>query len=880
MTELSTVSNERGQCRIVALPPGAYRVKFELQGFKTIIRDGIVIRADQSVTLDIQMEQGALTEEVMVVGHAPMLDLHTQQLGVTVTQELLQSLPLGRELSSIYNSVPGMFSRTALGSDARSNNFIVDGVKMQDPGTGAPYQTVPCNSIEEVEVVTTNQKAEYGAVKGALVSVITKSGGNDFSGSLNFYFRNKSLQSDNTKGTPLEGQVVGFHYEYLPGFSLGGPIKKDKIWFFSSLDVDKISSYTNGFPAPANYGDPKPPNVPIGQDILSPYLKLTWQVNKKNKIVASAYYRKYNWDHRDANQWTVLDANTKEDTAVNVATIQWTNIPSSKLLFNLKASWYSLHQYLLANNHLPPIVDYALDSVNRGGYGSDWWYKRRRIQFNGDVTYFIDDFWGSHELKTGIDGEFAYDGTECAYYQDPRFDGVFPAGFKAVDIELWNGEPQWVWVGTEYNQKNNLLQIGGFIQDTWTPIKRFIFNLGMRFDIAQGSYPPKKSKATGEWIIEKRIKAMDFKMFSPRLGFTFDISGKGKTLFKANWGRYYAPLLMIYFYFNNPNQRTSFNARLNSDWSVAYTTPPWSPGMTEVDPNIKSPYADEINIGIEHELFQNFSVSATFIAKWEKNLIDDVERGHSDWAHYLDTGGLTWTGYHPVIGTDPFTGKDATFYEMNDDFGDYHFVFQNVPGTARKFTGLEFKAIKRLANRWSMLASYVWSHGVGILNTSRDQSTGFTGFYDEPNGMINAYGKLDNQREHMIKIQGVCLGPWGINLSAFYQFGTGVPYTRILRTQEAGLGYLYQGAVSIFVEPRGSHRLPDQHLLDMRIEKSFSIWRGQLAFQLDIYNVFNNNKATSVGALTDWNWFLDERGQAVYSIMGPRYFQLGLIYRF
>lgn len=877
---VSTVSNEKGQYRFVSLPPGTYRTKFELEGFKTVIREGIVLRSDQTINMDIRMEQGKIAEEVLVIGESPMIDIQKTEVGVVVTQELIQSLPLRRDLSSIFNAVPGMFDRTAHGSDARSNNFVVDGVKMQDPVTGDPYQTVPWNAIEEVEVITSNQEARYGAVKGGMVSVITKSGGNDFSGSVNFYYRNKQLQSDNTKGTPLEGQFVGFRYQYQPGFTLGGPIKKDKVWFFVSLDYDNSSNYVSGFPAPANFGDPRPANAPVGQSSISPFAKITWQINKSNKLIFSGYYKSYRWDHRGASQWTVLDANVKEDTAVNIATLQWTNIVNSNFFFNLKGSWYSLHQYLLANNNLAPIVDYALDAVNRGGAGSDWWYLRRRAQFNGDATYFIDNLFGRHELRAGIDTEFAFDITDCAYYQDPRFDGVFPAGFKAVDIELWNGIPQWVWVGTEYKQKNNLVQVGGFIQDSWSPAEKLVLNLGFRYDYAQGYYPPQRSKATGDWVNEKRIKAIDFSMISPRLGLSYDFLGDGKALLKASYGRYYAPLLMIFYYFNNPNQRTSFSARLNPDWSVAYTTPPWSPGMTEVSSNLKSPYADELSVGLEYEIINNLSVGVNFLSKLEKNLIDDVERGHLDWAHYEQTGELIWTGYHPVYGIDPFSGDQVVFYEMDDDFGDYHFVFQNVPGIARKYRGLEFKVIKRMADRWSLNASYVWSRGVGILNTTRNQSTGFSGFYDDPNVMINAYGKLEHQREHLFRIQAVYMGPWGINLSGYYQFGSGEPYTRIIRTSEVGLGNLYQGRVSIFAEPRGSYKLPDQHLLDLRLEKTFNILKGQVGLQLDIYNVFNNNRATSVGNITNWNWFQDERGQSVYNIMAPRAFQLGLVYRF
>jgi hypothetical protein len=880
LPELTSVTNEKGFYRFFSLPSGTYKIKFELQGFKGVIREGIIIAASRTVNIDIVLVPGAVEQSIIVTGQSPTVDLKVTQTGTTFTKEMIQSLPLQRDLISIYNSAPGMFSRTSHGSDARSNNFIVDGVKMQDPVTGDPYQTVPWNAIDEVEIETTGQKAEYGAVKGALVNVLTKAGGNEFHGTLNFYYRDHNLQSDNTAGTPFEGQFVGFDYQYLPGFSLGGPIKKDKVWFFTSLDVDVNSSYVQGFPAPETYGGPQPANAPVGQQTFAPFGKVTWQLGQKDRIVASGYWRGYQWDHRGASRWTVLDANVTEDSAVTIATAQWTRTMSKDLLFNLKGSWYSLHQFLLANNALAPLVDEATDYVNRGGAGSDWWYTRRRAQLNSDITWFKDNWAGSHEFKAGFDFEYAYDTTETQYYQDPHFEGVFEDGFKAVDIYLWDGVPNWAWVGTEFAQKNNQYQFGGFIQDTWNPAARLTLNLGLRLDYSQGNYPPQKNTFSGEWVNEETIHAMSFTMLSPRLGLTYAITRDDKTVLRASFGRYYAPLLGIYYYFNNPNQRSSFWAQLNADWSVNYTTPVYSPGSTAVDPAISSPYADEINIGIEREIVENFSVAATFLAKWEQNLMDDVDRAHLDWDQYLATGELVWTGYDPVEGIDPFTGEPVTFYEMNDSFGDYGFLFQNVPGTARKYTGFELKMTKRMSRNWGLQASYVYSHGVGILNTSRDQSTGFSGFYDDPNSMINAYGRLDYQREHLVKAQGTYVGPWGLTVSGYYQFGTGVPYTRLLRTYEAGLGNLYQGGVTIFAEPRGTHELPDQHLLDLRIEKAFNLGKGQLAAQIDIYNVFNNNQATSVGVTSNYDWFLDERGQAVYGIMGPRYFQFGLVYRF
>lgn len=876
----TSITNENGLYKFFNLPTGAYRMVFELQGFETIIREKIMVSATHTTSLDVALKQGALAKEVTVVGQSPVVDLEKTQTGTTFTKDLIYSLPLQRDLSAIFNAAPGMFSRTSHGSDARSNDFVVDGVKMQDPVTGDPYQTVPWNAIDEVEIETSNQKAEYGAVKGALVQVITKAGGNTFSGSANFYFRNKSLQSDNTKGTPLEGKTfVGFRNQYLPGFSLGGPIKKDKLWFFTSLDVDQNQSYIQGFPAPEVLGGATPGSVPSTKKTYAPFVKMTWQPDKTSRITASGYFRKYNDDHRNASRWTSVDANANEDTAVWLGTAQWTKTLSNNFFFNLKGSYYSLHQYILARNQLPPYIE-LVDGIQRGGYGSDWWYRRQRIQANADITDFLDNWFGNHEFKAGVTVELANDTTEDQYYQDSHFNGVFPAGFKAVDIQLWDGVPVWAWVGTEYKQKNRLTQIGTFIQDTWAPTKNFTINLGLRYDYAQGAYPPQKKRGSDEWVNKETIKAMTFNMFSPRLGVSYDPFGNGKTVLRANFGRYYAPLIMIYYYFNNPNQRTSFWANLNPDWTVNYTTPPWAPGQNSVDPDISSPYADELNLGVEREIIEDLSFAVTFIAKWEKNLIEDVDAAHLDIAKFKATSEMDWSGYHAIVGTDPFTGKSATYYEMNPDFGDFRFLYMNIPGTSRKYRGLEFKLIKRMSHRWAMQTSYVWSKGEGILNTSRDQSTGFSGYYDDPNVMINAYGRLDFQNEHIVKVQATYQAPLGINIGAYYQFGSGIPYTRVLRTYEAGLGELWQGAVTIFAERRGSEKLPDQHLLDLRIEKAFNVWRGQLGFQVDVYNAFNNNQTTSIGATTNWDWFQRANGQRVYGIMGPRYVQLGVVYRF
>src|SRR5512143_2270304 len=138
LPQMATVSNENGLYRFFSLPSGTYKVTFEIQGFRSVVREGIIIGAARTVMLDMVLEQGTLEESITVTGKSPTVDLKMTQTGTTFTKDLILSLPLARDLASIFNSAPGMFARTSHGSDARSNNFVVDGVEMQDPVTGDP----------------------------------------------------------------------------------------------------------------------------------------------------------------------------------------------------------------------------------------------------------------------------------------------------------------------------------------------------------------------------------------------------------------------------------------------------------------------------------------------------------------------------------------------------------------------------------------------------------------------------------------------------------------------------------------------------------------------------------------------------------------------
>jgi hypothetical protein len=299
----------------------------------------------------------------------------------------------------------------------------------------------------------------------------------------------------------------------------------------------------------------------------------------------------------------------------------------------------------------------------------------------------------------------------------------------------------------------------------------------------------------------------------------------------------------------------------------------------QVDPDGPDPYwNDTINIGIERELFRDLSFGITYIWKQERNMIEGVDINHVDTADLkengMNDGNVKWIGYEPVEGTDPLTGKAVTFYSMDPDYNtDITIMMMNIPGVMRKYQGLEFKLNKRMSNNWGLFASYVYSTGKGLLGTNRFDSDGASAYFNEPNIHVNAWGTLKHQRKHVFKCQGTYMAPFGIQMSAQYILSSGQPYPRELRSLEAGAD-LYQGTTTILAEPYGSYYYPTTHEINVRVQKSFNLGPGQFSIIGDLFQALNAQTKTEVGWITGVDW------ENITAIVEPRYFRLGLAYRF
>ena len=251
----TAISDENGVYRLFALTPGIYKVTFVLQGFKTVTRDGIIVELEQTVKLNVSMPLGAIEEEVTVIGQSPLIDVKSTVKGMTMTREVFEILPRGRDFDSLVGAVPGVQNEPMLsgvsvdGASGSENMFYVDGTDITNLYTGVRGQGVAFEFVDEVQVKASGYQAEYGGSLGGVIHVITRQGGNAFHGDVLGYYSGSRLngkERDTLRLNPYDQSVAEYvNYQDLygkdkvdrveAGLDLGGYVIKDRLWFYGSF---------------------------------------------------------------------------------------------------------------------------------------------------------------------------------------------------------------------------------------------------------------------------------------------------------------------------------------------------------------------------------------------------------------------------------------------------------------------------------------------------------------------------------------------------------------------------------------------------------------------------------------------------------------------
>src|SRR5262245_17306911 len=685
----SVVTNTEGIYRFPGVPPGTYTVSYELPGFNTLKREGIDIRLGFTATINVELTVASLQETVTVTGESPVLDTTTTRTQANFKMEQLQSLPNARDMWALLAVTPGvMVNRIDVGGNRAGTQagytayglngqvrVLIEGINTTE-GTGGAGFYFDYASLEEAFLGTSGQTAEMPN-PGVQSQFIAKSGGNKFAGEYHLDWYNNSLQGTNlpdsytapdafhgTNGSnrilPCVHEILGY---YGHDINAGGPIKKDKVWYFGTYRAqqNKVAQPTFQF------------DKTFDTKLWNAVGKTTYQLNQRNKFVG--YYQ---WGQKTQPNRLPFATYTykspeqtyKQNSGSWVYKGEWNGTVSDKLYLEARYGDFGYYFPLVTNS---PDNFFWHDSgalISEGAHQAQQ-LDRDRAQYNLAGTYFLDSSKGSHTIKMGGEllQEKSWEGYTSRRGGTSNIEQIYVNG---VSSQVIFGIPTARSVNS-LSAHNDLLSkaaldaIGFFVNDTWAT-GRSTINLGLRFDRYHGWLPEQEILGAtvgpvtikGETQAEKDLYTMS-NLWAPRLGYVYDLSGNGKTVVKANYG----------FYWPNPGVVISQNANPNiASKSATYTwndqagcagcingDKRWQPGeqsaaptaqalsgTIKLAPDIRAPYSHEASVWVERQLSQTMGVRAGFVYKTQDDLITtnyQLERGLSAYtvpSQFLDIG--------------------------------------------------------------------------------------------------------------------------------------------------------------------------------------------------------------------------------------------------
>jgi len=912
------VTEADGTVRIAGLDPATdYKVEVVASGYSNFATTGVAVVSNQNPLVNYAIGgDNTNAQQVVVTGsRLAQVDTTSAVVGTILNLGVVESLPTGRNYQSYLQLVPGVKPSSGGNPSSKSgvnysdiggatgsssdNVYILDGVDVTDPSTGTFGSNINSEIIQEQQILTGGIPAEYAGGSGLVSKVITKSGGNEFHGSVNYYFQNDKLVAD------YENTTSGGFSTYDAAVTLGGPIIKDKLWFFGSFqkkarETDVVNSDTGDYMRTVNRDDK------LG------FFKLTWQATENDRLVASFFN-----DPTTTTGSTSAGVLNNRDTRRKQGGDNY-NIQYSRDMENLRVTAYAFR-------HVGEVSDFAanLTSLNTvafrnptatvplvmsqlGGAGGDTISERNRDEVGINAEYFLETAnAGTHTIKGG----FLVSKNE--YFEDARYTGADKARYTSINaaqnnlsfadavgagwttrpiagvdlprvIDAINAAPTADRAyfynlldanrdGTITDPELRLLRFnstagnpGGqvnlyravetvtspytveatgkaaFLQDTWTK-DRLTVGVGVRAEEWRHKDSKGNESAKFEWKL------------APRLNVVYDPSGDGRSKIWGFLGRYYDPIRtnMSDFAGNLTGPVQEEQVFVGDRWLTFRTRGGEKQPDAVFAPTTKTPYTDEFMLGYATNIGRDWTASIAYTKRRTRDILEDydlslysdpttpaLEEGHANPSSFLYLP-YSYFGY---------SSKPNSNY-----------VLGTLAGGKRDYQGVEVSLTKAKRDNWMGHVSYTWNEAKG--NTNSDSNADYQGDWLalDPRAP-NAYGPQPGNIKHQVKGYGTYYFNNGLEVSAVANWNSGLLYTRAQLVggrylpEMADPAYVVGNTLDTWILPGsiGSQTGPSYYTFDMRLKYTYKLAGSQkVEFFLDLFNVLDKQSGTSAMALVN-----------------------------
>ena len=918
----TAVTEADGKYLFPGMPSGSYKLTFELQGFKKFERDNIVAVLGQTISVDAQMQIGGVSENVTVSADSPVVDVTTTKVGTNLKGEALIAVPSSTDVWGALSEAPGVrMQGFDVGGSHKSQQSGYESFGIQNQakvvsegidhtegvgGTGF-YEDFYAN--EEVSVGSLGSDVEMNSPGAAVVTTI-KSGGNTFKGLEHISYEPGSFVGSNAETSDIAARGFvcppngeGVQQCNNPNLlfweahaDLGGPIAKDKVWFYGAYNHFKIDKQVSGVAQ----------NIATDLGIFDNYtVKGTGKVSQNNTLIGYMQFGHKQKPFRNLSTLVPAESILAQDSWSRMYKGEWQSVLSNRAFLTVNVGRFTLDWPMVPAVDPASRVPSIYRSVPGQQTGAGWnafTSGRSKPQVKAQMTYYLPDKGGSHDFKFGFEEirdwyRLGINGNSGPY----RLSYATPASPTADRIRFVDiGTP--ADFSTGWVTSGNVDQhYSGFAQDRWSPNNRLTVMAGLRFDYqdlkyTDGSRRPLITDSTagvqaavcpasaglapgcdGRAIFQAQTNITGASLLTnfdvaPRIGFSANLDGTGKTVLKGFYGRYYNNLADT-FSAANPGG-TSYNEynfndlNRNGKYDGVSELGSWRTRIggadAPVDAEAFTPHTDEISATLERQLWGESSIRGTYVRKMQKGFIP----------FYFTPIVSAWLGQLTVPTNATVNGVNYSLLDVPDSLaGATGTEYTNFPDSKFTYDTIEAAFHKRFGSKFFFQTSldYQWrdelrSADIPDVGSTSPLSTDPIGVF--PQLSVNpGAGNRQSSTMYHAQLSGRYTFAYDIGLAVNYRFQSGFPYALVVPDGSVGLNVCNFNC-AFFSENIDQNRSESVNLLNFRVDKAFPIGRFKTSVMLDIYNLLNADPVTnfnlSVGA-----------PRTVIAVLDPRVFQVG-----